>query len=288
MKALKNILFLCAALCFTASCQKKVDMTLVQKTVLENADIRQIEVSDAWEVTVVADSNTFVEFEYSAYLGERIKAKMEGTQLELGFNGSTYPVISSVFRATVHLSQLEKVEAEEASTIRFKGAFEGSRLEVDLSEASICSGLTFDGDQCEIEVDEASKLIDFRFEGLSCKAALHKASQFNGQIRATDLLDIELTDASRFVNKGGATAKANIKLQNGGLINMVETQVAEMYVALSNSSEATVWVTDLLEGQLTQASSLYYKGNPQKQVDCDDSSTIQPLAKNRELVYLDY
>ncbi len=287
MKALKNMLILCVASCITVSCQKKVDMTLVQKTVLENADIRQIEVSDAWEVTVVADSNTFVELEYSAYLEERIKAKMEGTQLELGFIESTYPVISSVFRATVHLSKLEKLEAEEASTIQCNGAFEGTQLEMDLSGASICSGLTFAGSQCEIEVEETSKLIDFRFEGLSCKAALHKSSQFNGQIQASDLLDIELTDASRFVNKGGETANANIVLREASMLNTVETQVAEMHVALSNFSEATVWVTDLLEGQLTHASTIYYKGNPLKQVDCDESSTIQALAKNRRFVHMD-
>ena len=61
MKALKPLLLLCVALCFATACKKDVDMTLVQKTVLENADIRQIRVSDAWEVSVVADSNTFVE-----------------------------------------------------------------------------------------------------------------------------------------------------------------------------------------------------------------------------------
>ena len=53
MKTIKTILILCVALCFVTSCKKEVDMTLMQKTVLENADIRQIEVSDAWQVTVV-------------------------------------------------------------------------------------------------------------------------------------------------------------------------------------------------------------------------------------------
>ena len=58
MKTIKTILILCVAICFATSCNKDVDMTLVQKTLFENADIRQIEVSDAWEVTVVADNNT--------------------------------------------------------------------------------------------------------------------------------------------------------------------------------------------------------------------------------------
>ena len=66
MKTIKTILILCAALCFTTSCKKEVDMTLKQKTVLENADIREIEVSDGWQVTIVADSCTYVELAYSA------------------------------------------------------------------------------------------------------------------------------------------------------------------------------------------------------------------------------
>ena len=68
MKAIKPVLFLCVVLCFATSCKKDVDMTLVQKTVLANVDIREIEIGDAWQVTVVYDSiNTFVDLEYSAY-----------------------------------------------------------------------------------------------------------------------------------------------------------------------------------------------------------------------------
>ena len=68
MKVSRNILIICATICCFVSCKKEVDMTLVQKTVLENADIRQIEIGDAWQVTLIADSNTFVELAYSAYL----------------------------------------------------------------------------------------------------------------------------------------------------------------------------------------------------------------------------
>ena len=48
MKVYKPIILLCVAALFATSCKKDVDMTLIQKTVLENSDIRQIEVSDAW------------------------------------------------------------------------------------------------------------------------------------------------------------------------------------------------------------------------------------------------
>ena len=51
----------------------------------------------------------------------------------------------------------------------------------------------------------------------------------------------------------------------------------EMHVELAKASEATVWVTSLLEGTMAQASILYYKGNPQIIVDCSDGSQFIPL-----------
>ena len=277
MKTIKTILILCMVLFFATSCKKDVDMTLLQKTVLENTVIRQIEVSDAWEVTIIADSNAYVELEFSAYLEPYLKAKLEGTQLEIGFTGKVYPANNSVFRAIVHVDQLERVDIEDAASVSFSGIIEGHDLLVELSDASVCGGLSFIVDHCEFKLEEASKLLDFQFNGISCKAVVHDASQFNGQIHATDFLDIELNDKSRFVNKGGNTAEATVKVMDASLLNMAETLVNEMNIELSDVSEASVWVSGLIMGNLTGASTLYYKGNPQIQIDIDDSSEIIPL-----------
>lgn len=252
-------------------------MTLVQKTVLENADIHQIEVDDAWQVTVVADSRSYVELTYSAYLEPGLDVKMEGTKLEIGFTGNVYPVINSVFRATIHTMQLEKLEADDASKVQCSGDFTGLALEVELSDASNCNGLVFSGESCHINMGDASLLTGFHFVGSRCNAELESASQFNGQIEASDRFEVELEDASRFVNKGGETAVARIKAHDASRLNMVETRVGEMNVDLSSASEATVWATNVIDGALTAASTLYYKGNPQIQVNCSEDSEIIPL-----------
>ena len=277
MKTLKTILILCVALCFATSCKKEADMTLVQKTVFENADIREIEVSDGWQVTIVADSCTYVELSYSAYLEPYVKAKKNDTHLELGFMYKTYPGINSEYRATVHMHQLEKIDAKNASTITFTGSYEGDRLYVNLSEASACNSLTYTGDKCEIVMDEASKLLNYQFDGTTCIASLKQSSQFNGRIHATELLDLELSGNSRFINRGGETARADIKLHDGSLLNMVETQVNKLYAELSEASEATVWVDEYLRATLKDASTLYYKGNPLKDLACHDNSEVKPL-----------
>lgn len=278
MKALKPILILCvAALCFATSCKKAVDMTLVQKTILENADIRQIVASDAWQVTITADSNTYVELQYSAYLEPNLKTRMEGTKLEIGIVGNVYPAINSEFRAIVHTPHLDQLEADDAAQVQCYGSFTSPSFKVSLNDAAKCNGLVVAGTTSEIEIGGASIMTGFRFAGGTCKAKLDDASQFNGQIEANDQLEIEMNNASRFVNKGSATAYASIKLEDASHLNMAETQAANMHVELTSASEATIHVTEVVEGWVKTGSSLYYKGQPQLQVECDGSSTITPF-----------
>lgn len=277
MKTIKTILILCVALCFATSCKKDVDMTLVQKTIFENTDIRQVEIEDAWQVTLVADSNTFVELEYSAYLENNLKVTMEDTKLKIGFTGSTYPVINSVFRATIHAQQIEELDIDDAAQVQCNGAFAGQQITVSLNDASKCNGLVFSGESCKIDMESASVMTGFQFVGRSCTVVMEDASQCNSEIAASETAEIYLADASRFINKGGTTDHASIHLSDASLLNMAETEVREMEVELESASEATVYVTELLSGTLKEVSTLYYKGNPQKDVDCSIGSRLIPF-----------
>ena len=279
MKEYKPLLFLCVALCFATSCKKEVDMTLVQKTVLENVDIRGIEVGDAWQVNVVADSNTYVELEFSAYLEPYLKAKMVGNQLEIGFAGNVRPVINSEFRATVHTNKIEKIEAEEASQLSFTGQFSATSdsLTVRLGDASVCSGLDYSGHECKVVIEDASQFFGFHLTSTNAEVKVSDASTCKGTFDASFHLVANLSGASRLITFGGAAPYGMIKLQDGSLLNMVQTEVGEMHVDLSGASEATVNVNDHMEGTLTEASTLYYKGHPQINVDCSDDSQLIPF-----------
>ena len=50
-----------------------------------------------------------------------------------------------------------------------------------------------------------------------------------------------------------------------------------MNVDLSSGSEATVRVVELMEGTLNEASTLYYKGHPQINIDCSEDSQLIPF-----------
>lgn len=275
MKAIKTLLILCIAFSF-ASCKKDVDMTLVQKTVLENADIRQIKAFDAWEVTIVADSNTYVELEYSAYLENKVNVKMQGTQLEIGFTGSTYPVFNSVFRAVVHTNTIESIEAEDAAELYFVGHFSATSdtLYVDLEDASVCSGLDYSGHIIAISIADDSDFLDFHLSGYNCEAKVLDASTCKGVYDMSFHLVATLSDASQFITFGGSAPYGMITLRGASVLNAVQTEFREMHVDLSDASEATVDVSERIEGSVKAASTLYYKGHPQMEVECSEDSHV--------------
>ena len=279
MKIPKFILILCAAICCFASCKKDVDMTLVQKTVLENADIRQIKAFDAWEVTIVADSSTYVELEYSAYLEDKVNVKMQGAKLEVGFTGSTYPVLNSVYRAVVHTNTIERIEAEDAAELYFIGHYSSTSdtLHVNLEDASVCSGLDYSGHFTAVSIADASSFLDFQLSGYNCELMVKDASSCKGSFDMGFHLVATLRDASQFVTFGGSAAYGIVTLQGASTLNVVQTEIREMHVDLSGASEATVNVSESIEGSVKDASTLYYKGHPQVDIDCSEDSQLIPL-----------
>ena len=279
MKTIKTILILCAALCFATACKKEVDMTLIQKTVLENADIRQIEVGDAWQVTVVADSSTFVELEYSAYLEPYLKTKMEGTQLEIGFTGKVYPVMGSVYKAKVHTAHFNRVEAKDATILNFEGSFysDDDSLNIVLNDASLCNGLDISGKYNKVSLNDASKFVGFHLDGTNNLVYVKDASVCKGSFETRFHFFALLEDASQLVTFEGATPYGQITLRDGSLVNMAQTEIRELNVNLSGASEATVNVTETMTGSLTEASTLYYKGIPTIDVNCSEDSQLIPF-----------
>ena len=225
----------------------------------------------------VADTATYVELDYSAYLEESLRVQMEGNELQISFREHTYPVIGSAYRATVHVAHIEKIDADDAAKVQFEGEYTGDNLNIELSDAAHCTGLVFTGQNCNIKMEDASVFTGFQFVGSTCKAILEDASQFNGEIKVTEQLDVELDDASRFVNKGTVTELTRLHLSNASLLNMAETQSSRMEVELVSGSEATVQIIDSLSGTIQEASTLYYKGHPQINIDCSDDSQLIPL-----------
>ena len=280
MKAIKPFLFLCAAICCFASCKKEADMTLVQKTVFENTNIHRVNVDDGWEVTFVFDSlKSFVELEYSAYLEDYVSVREANEWLIIGFNNKVHPLSGSVFRATVHISQKEAlyIRADNASFVTMEGLFEVEDMNIELHNVSICNGFEVTSQSCSIELTYDSHIYGVNFNGTSCTINAHKGSSCKGYFNVEQSFTTGVGISSQLIVFGGSMPTASIEVKNEGTINMVQAEVKNISVYLEGASEATINVTETLSGFLISGSTLYYKGNPQIDIDCSDDSQIIPF-----------
>ena len=276
MKKLSLVLLVICAMTFTGCREKELDMTLVQKTVFEDATITAITVKDAWNVTVVQDGRTYVELEYSAFLEDYLKVVMEVQELSIGFYRYLYLPSNTVMNATVHTASVEKLHFSDATKVILDGIFPETNLTFKLSDAATCKGGRFTG-KADLELSDAATMVGFDFEGETCSVELSDASTFKGNLSVIDHLDIVVEDASHLTTYSGHAPHAEVEVSDASSLNMLETEVGTMNITVKDASEASVFVTTTLEGTVKDASELYYKGNPSLNVTCDDTSIIRPL-----------
>lgn len=280
MKAFKTILIICAALCITTSCKKEADMTLAQKTVLENNTLRQIHTDGAWEVAFVYDSlNAYVELEYSAYLEDYVSVKETNGWLSIGFSQPIYKQPGSVFKATIHTMEKEflTIQAENACVISIEGFELEDGIDLSLHNASICSGFEVYAPSCSILVTDDSQLLDARFTGAVCAVSVTKNSSCKGYFNVGQSFNAKAKIQSQLIIFGGLIPSAAIEADNESIINMAGAEVEDLSVLLKDGSEATVKVSHMINGFLLSSSILYYKGHPQFDVDCSEDSFLIPL-----------
>ena len=280
MKAIKNILIICAAICCFVSCKKEVDMTLVQKTVYENTDISLFHIDDAWDVTFVYDSlKSYVELEYSAYLENYISVKETNDWLSIGFTGKVYPEMGSVFKAKVHIREKEflAIRAESASIITMEGPFELESMNIELIDASVCSGFEVSAQSCSILATGSSQLLGVDYHGKDCVVLVTKNSSCKGSFNVEQSFNASAHISSQIIVFSGSIPSAVLEAKEEGTISMAQVEVEYMDINLTNNSEATVNVTGSISGFLLSGSTLYYKGHPQIDVDCSDDSQLVPF-----------
>lgn len=276
MKRLKTIFLICAMLCLCASCKKDLDMTLLKSTLLSGMDFSSIRASEAFEIKVVKDENSFVEMECSAYLNEYIICKVENGCLDLSVNKVGNLPVGTVYRAVVHTPTLHSIMLTEASKMYLIGDFEDFES-AEINEASVCSGGVFSGNMVQVSLNETSQLVDFTFDGQQFNANLDAESRFVGNVNAMNSMEIHLASASSFVNYGGNTESAKLELREASLLNMAQTEIRDLEVDFGGASSATVMVNETISGRLNELSTLYYYGNPQINVECSEGSLIKRL-----------
>ena len=257
------------ALCIIllASCKKdELDMTVLQKTVLENSDFTCIKAERSWQIEIVQDEKCFVELEYSAYLDSYLKCTAANRVLEIGFTVSDNLVSGTVNKAKIHIVDFESLELAGACKVSVKGSF-GKKFTALLDKESSCVGGTFllGGD---ISLKGASSMKDYSGEG-SFYITMDEDSHFVGNLsfpNAESQFSVTANNHSTFVNQSDCSVEnAEIQVTDNSLINMALTEIkASAKVEIESNSEATIKVKNgaNLMGKVVESSTLYHYGNP--------------------------
>lgn len=257
------------ALCIIllASCKKdELDMTVLQKTVLENSDFTCIKAERSWQIEIVQDEKCFVELEYSAYLDSYLKCTAANRVLEIGFTVSDNLVSGTVNKAKIHIIDFESLELTGACKVSVNGSF-GKSFTALLDKESSCVGGTFlsGGD---ISLKGASSMKDYSGEG-PFEITMDEDSHFVGNLsfpNAESQFSVTANNHSTFVNQSDCSVEnVEIQVTDNSLINMALTEIkASVKVEIESNSEATIKVKNgaNVMGKVVEKSTLYHYGNP--------------------------
>lgn len=257
------------ALCIIllASCKKdELDMTVLQKTVLENSDFTCIKAERSWQIEIVQDEKCFVELEYSAYLESYLKCTVTEGVLEIGFTVSDNLVSGTVNKAKIHIIDFESLELTGACKVSVNGSFGKSFTALLDKESSCVGGMFLSGGN--ISLKGASSMKDYSGEG-SFYITMDEDSHFVGNLsfpNAESQFSVIANNHSTFVNQSDCSVEnVEIQVTDNSLINMALTEIkASVKVEIESNSEATIKVKNgaNLMGKVVEKSTLYHYGNP--------------------------
>ena len=264
-------------LLFTSCRDKDLDMTIRQKTLYEGAEFNEIVAEDAWNIIVLQDADeSYVELEYSAFLEDYLKVQLEGSALSIGFSRHLNFPSNTVMCATIHTPSVSKLSFSDAVFAALDNLNLETDLTLELEDASSCRGGHFKGN-ANLKLSDASTCVELYLEGTNCSVELSDASVFKGCLNFSGNLTMDIEDASRFTDYWGEINYAQVEVSDASYLNMATSWINRMQIEVSDASEATVNVVESLEGVVTDASKLYYSGNPTLNVDCDETSILQQV-----------
>ena len=176
----------------------------------------------------------------------------------------------------IHTPKVHKLSFSDAVFAALDNLNLETDLYLELEDAASCRGGHFKGDAI-VKLSDASTCAELYIEGRDCVVELEDASVFKGGLKVSRLLTLTVKDASRMTEYWGEINEVEATVTDASCLNMATSWINKMSIEVSDDSEATVNVTELLEGSVHDASKLYYSGDPVLNVDCDTSSTLQQV-----------
>lgn len=253
---MKRIAFLILVfLGVNVGCMAQVAATTLTR--FEGKPITGIDVSGCWQVVISQGTSTKAEITFPARLKDQLVFELqEDGELELGFRGDVRAKAGEKFTAVIVCSSLETVDMSGACTLEGSGKFTGSEMRFDLSGAA----------KAVFEKGELSAVNTLKVE-------MSGASQLSTQAMARKV-DIDLSGASQLTITGSAES-GNLEASGACKANLQEMTIRTMQVGLSGASKLNLNVSELIEGEISGASKVVYKGGATTRVDVSGAAFLK-------------
>lgn len=172
-----------------------------------------------------------------------------------------------IIKINANINALNKLEAESACNVIFnsKDVFKGYDCKIDVDGASNVTGLNMVlSNKLEIDLSGASKFTG-KMIANTYEYDMSGASNATVEIDTCANMDVELSGASILtVNSYSEVENGTLKTDISGssTFYMSSSKFKLGNISLSGASYAKLWIVDILDCNLSGASTLELKGNP--------------------------
>ena len=218
----------------------------------------QVDVEGTFEVEITQSNSFSTNISADSSFFDYIAVTKEGDTLRIYLNPRhTFTDFTSqikTLKAKITMPDLYGLRLSGATKATISGFKSSGDFSLDVSGASTL-------DMKDIEVGD----VEFKVSG---------ASRVSGSMKA-DNVEFEVSGASKVELEGSAS---NIILNAAGAsnVNLADFPLDNAYANLSGASEATVDAKGKLDATLSDASSLYFEGNPTMgTINISGASTIK-------------
>ena len=203
-----------------------------------------VDISSAFEVDITQSSTYSVVISADEDLFDYIEVTQVGSKLTILLSPrhifTDFTLGNRVLKAEISMASLHGLELSGASRGTVTGFRSASPLRLDVSGATTLKLSNIVSGDTDIDISGASKL--------------------SGNLTAGDA-DFTVSGASS-MDLSGVANNMEIEVSGASRADLEEFHVGNVDVTLSGASEATVYVNEVLDIEVSGASRLYFVGNP--------------------------
>ncbi len=258
-KTIFTLLIMLCAVPMSLVAQKRV----VRITRYEEKAIYGIEASNAFQVEIIQSPYTKLVVEIDEELEKYLKVSLDKTgNVHLSLTGgSSNGKKKSIRKATLYVNELKHIKGTGAVTFTTKGTFGSNKTAIYLYGASRLNSLSLNTGSLFVRMQGATKA---SVEGSTgdLKTEISGASDLKLSLSAANT-NFECSGASKITVTGEA-AQARYNVSGSSNITADGFAVEAVTVKASGASKVRVWAKSQLTAEASSASSVLYKGKPDR------------------------